>query len=74
MKNILSSILVIVISMGLVYTQKRPSKSNHQNFVPNEQTAIRIAEAIWLPIYGEQIYESKPKIERFFSMGSMGNT
>ena len=28
--------------------------------VPNETTAIKIAEAIWLPIYGDQIYESIP--------------
>lgn len=28
--------------------------------VPNEETAIRIAEAVWLPIYGNLIYDSKP--------------
>jgi len=28
--------------------------------VPNEKTAIRIAEAVWLPIYGDSIYRSKP--------------
>ena len=28
--------------------------------VPNEETAIRIAEAVWLPIYGRLIYDSKP--------------
>jgi len=30
------------------------------NYVPNEETAIKIAEAIWLPIYGERIYNQKP--------------
>jgi hypothetical protein len=29
-------------------------------FVPNEITAIRIAEAVWLPIFGEEIYKDKP--------------
>lgn len=29
-------------------------------FVPDSVTAIRIAEAIWLPIYGNHIYENKP--------------
>ena len=29
-------------------------------FVPNETTAIKIAEAVWLPIYGENIYKKKP--------------
>ena len=28
--------------------------------VPNEETAIRIAEAVWLPIYGSLIYGSRP--------------
>jgi len=27
--------------------------------VPNEETAIRIAEAVWLPIYGDLIYDSR---------------
>jgi hypothetical protein len=30
------------------------------NYVPNEETAIKIAEAVWLPIYGEDIYNKKP--------------
>ena len=30
------------------------------DYVPNKETAIRIAEAVWLPIYGELIYKSKP--------------
>ena len=29
-------------------------------FVPNAETAIKIAEAIWLPIYGEQVLDKKP--------------
>jgi hypothetical protein len=29
-------------------------------FVPNEETAIKIAEAIWLPIYGDKINNNKP--------------
>ena len=28
-------------------------------FVPDEQTAIRIAEAVWTPIYGQQSIEEK---------------
>jgi len=30
------------------------------NLVPDKQTAIKIAEAVWLPIYGEKIYSEKP--------------
>lgn len=31
-------------------------------YVPDAETAIKIAEAIWLPIYGKEIYKSKPFI------------
>jgi len=36
-------------------------------FVPDEATAIKIAEAIWLPIYGEAIYESMPFVAEYDS-------
>ena len=29
-------------------------------FVPDDVTAIKIAEAIWLPIFGIDIYDKKP--------------
>ena len=29
-------------------------------YVPDESTAIKVAEAIWLPIYGDLIYEEMP--------------
>jgi hypothetical protein len=31
-----------------------------EGFVPNKLTAIRIAISVWLPIYGEKIYNEKP--------------
>jgi len=30
------------------------------DYVPNKETAIKIAEAVWLPIYGESIYNNLP--------------
>jgi hypothetical protein len=33
-------------------------------FVPDDSTAIRIAEAVWLPLYGESIYDSQPFVAR----------
>lgn len=30
------------------------------DLVPNKETAIKIAEAIWFPIYGKKIYNEKP--------------
>lgn len=38
----------------------RGSNSNKDGYVPDESTAIKIAEAIWLPIYGDKIQENKP--------------
>jgi hypothetical protein len=37
-------------------------KTNPQKegFIPNKETAIKIAEAIWLPIYGKKVLEEKP--------------
>ena len=32
------------------------------NYVPDKETAKKIAEAIWLPIYGERIYNQKPYV------------
>lgn len=29
-------------------------------YVPDEVTAIKVAEAIWLPIYGDDIYNKRP--------------
>jgi hypothetical protein len=28
--------------------------------VPDANTAVKIAEAVWLPVYGESIYDSRP--------------
>lgn len=36
------------------------SYTPENGFVPDEKTAIKIAEAIWLPIYGEKIYRKRP--------------
>jgi len=34
-------------------------------FVQTEETAIRIAEAVWLEIYGESIYTKQPFIAKY---------
>ncbi|WP_316633927.1 YbbC/YhhH family protein [uncultured Flavobacterium sp.] len=39
------------------------------NLVPNKQTAIKIAEAVWLPIYGKKIYNEKPFTAELTSSG-----
>ena len=41
--------------------QKIESKnSENMNYVPDEKTAIKVAEAILYPIYGEKIYKQRP--------------
>lgn len=55
--------LLIVIVFCIVATlnaQSRKEISIKDGYVPNKETAIKIAEAIWLPIYGEKIYQEKP--------------
>ncbi len=58
------SMTFIVIILGLIFnsfTQYKPPEVGYkpaQGFVPNETTAIKVAEAIWLPIYGVGIYVS----------------
>jgi hypothetical protein len=51
---------VIAVSAILAASQKH-SYVPPKGFVPDEKTAIRIAEAVWSPIYGEeQIQGEKP--------------
>ena len=38
-------------------------------FVPNGETAIKIAEAIWIPIYGNKIEKRKPYIADYHEEG-----
>lgn len=33
-----------------------------KDYVPDQETAEKIAEAIWFPIYGDRIYNQKPYI------------
>ena len=35
-----------------------------RDYVPDGETAIKIAEAIWLPIYGKKIYDNRPFIAK----------
>jgi hypothetical protein len=32
----------------------------HEGFVPDEETAVKIAEAVWLPVYGRSVLREKP--------------
>jgi hypothetical protein len=66
MKTIFSCLILIVIFMSVrklyVYDNIIPKK--HEGYVPDEITAIKIAEAIWLPIYGDIIYKEMPFVAK----------
>ena len=52
---------LISISIMLASVSQRHSVVPSNGFVPDEKTAIKIAEAVWIPIYGEhQIQSEKP--------------
>ena len=54
------SLIVSSITLRADETQKHNYKPE-QGYVPNEETAIKIAVAVWIPIYGkEQIEGEKP--------------
>jgi len=54
--------IIFFIFSSILFAEEieKHSYKPKDGFVPNEDTAIRIAEAVWLPIYGEEIYGEKP--------------
>ena len=65
MASLRSIVLLMVIAIattgGLLTSQSTPSYVPPNGFVPDAATAARIAEAVWIPIYGaEQIAKEKP--------------
>ncbi len=61
-KTIVLIIIMLIsgITLVAVSQEEKHSMKPIDGFVPNEATAIKIAEAIWLPIYGDKIYQEKP--------------
>lgn len=61
MRNIFLVCFLLLLSVQGILAQE--SKHNYKpstGYVPDEKTALTIAEAVWLPIYGESIYSKKP--------------
>jgi hypothetical protein len=48
------AILTSVLLSGICIAQSRQSYKPKNGFVPNQETAIRIAGAVWIPIYGAE--------------------
>ncbi len=49
------TLAVVVLCSSLQSIKKKES-----NYVPNEETAVKVAEAILVPIYGEEVLKKKP--------------
>jgi hypothetical protein len=61
-KNQLLFIILITsfFLFSFVVIQSIRTNPQKDGYVPNKETAIKIAEAIWLPIYGENVLKEKP--------------
>lgn len=59
MKRITFVILIILITTVYLFAIKN-DKMTVRDYVPNSETAIKVAEAVWLPIYGDKIFKEKP--------------
>ena len=63
-----ASLLLILVALGISQSSDLPPSAHkpstlftpEKGFVPDKITAVRIAEAVWLPIYGEDVLEKKP--------------
>jgi len=56
MNKIIFFCFIAFISLSLFAEDNLEPK---KGFIPNEQTAIKIAVAVWVPIYGEKLIESE---------------
>jgi NTF2 fold immunity protein len=60
MKKIIFSIASAILLAGILFAEEpKFSFKPAQGYVPDEKTAIAIAVAVWLPIYGEKQIESE---------------
>lgn len=54
---LLCAIAIIAVSVA---GETKHNVGPKDSLVPNAETAIKIAEAVWLPIYGDAILKKKP--------------
>jgi len=59
---LLSPLFLILVYLNLDSNKQKVRKEF--DYVPNKETAVKIAEAIWLPIYGVEIYDYKPFVAK----------
>ncbi|MBI2386879.1 MAG: YbbC/YhhH family protein [Elusimicrobia bacterium] len=65
-------VVALALSTALAATAKGPPKdpcNSKEGCVPNEETAIAIAVAVWNPIYGKEKIESEKPFHARLSKG-----
>lgn len=66
MRRLIIVVSLLVVGFGVAYSQepqetKELSVKAKDGFVPNAETAVKIAEAVLIPVYGERtISEERP--------------
>jgi hypothetical protein len=55
MKRVIIAISVLAATMASAYSQtpREPSFRPKEGFVPNAETAVKVGEAVLIPVYGE---------------------
>lgn len=54
-------ILVILVSCIFIAAESRSGDYKPpEGMVPDAETAVKIAEVVWLPVYGKDIYNKRP--------------
>jgi hypothetical protein len=53
------AILALVLTAGFSQTQSTPSFKPKDGYVPNSETAVKIAEAVLMPVFGEATIASE---------------
>jgi len=61
MKRVLIAISVLAAGVATAYSQTRQSPSvwPKEGFVPNAETAVKVGEAVLMPVYGEKRIEGE---------------
>jgi hypothetical protein len=57
MKRIITTIFTLAALAAIAYPQteqKKPSFTPKEGFVPNAETAVKVGEAVLMPVYGEK--------------------
>jgi len=60
MKIIAFLLVTLLLTSSCLFAGEKHSCKPETGYVPDEATAIKIAEAVWYPIYGKEINNEKP--------------